>query len=153
MEILNNIEWYFYNDEVKNATIRDTGKKITKTHLKTIVFKNSVNETVKFCLPLNDDLTCTETIELQCPIDVEQILTMIKDFYNKPLTQETINKAFEKNQEMKAEWFEYINDRFDGDLSKLTNYHLFDDESATPDFCGINLMEDSDEYFVGIGPE
>ena len=29
-EILNNLEWYFYNDEPKEAKNRDTGKKITK---------------------------------------------------------------------------------------------------------------------------
>ena len=86
MEILNNLEWYFYNDELKEAKNRDTGKKITKQKLNTIVFDDSVKENVKFCFPLNDDFTFTETRELQRPVTVKQVLTLVHQFYNEILT-------------------------------------------------------------------
>ena len=145
MEIINNIEWYF--NEPKNAKNKNTGKKITKKQLNTIVFDDSSKINVKFCLPLNDDFTFTETRELSRPITVEQILILISNFYNESLKQETIDKSFENNEEMKKE----ILDLCDGDISQLTNYHLFDD-TCYPDFCGLELME-SGEYFVSIGPE
>ena len=72
MEFINNIEWYF--DEPKNAKIRDTQKQITKKQLQTIVFDDSVNENIKFCLPLNNNFLFSETRELPRPITVEQIL-------------------------------------------------------------------------------
>jgi hypothetical protein len=145
MEILNNIEWYF--DEPSNAIDRDTRKKILKKALKTIVFDDSVQENVAFCMPLNNDLTFMETRELSRPIDVEQILTLLRDFYNEPLKEENVVKAFENNEE----WKEEIMDRMDGDIGKLTNYHIFED-TCTPDFCGIHQTEDG-SYFIEIGPE
>ena len=156
MEIINNIEWYF--DKPKNAINRDSKKRITKKELSTIVFDifcnknvdNSVDNSVKFCLPLNNDFSFTETRELQRPITVEQILLLVRNFYNEPLKD--IDKSFENNEE----WKEEIIERFNGDISKLTNYHVFED-TCTPDFCGILLMEESEEnvgeYFIGIGPE
>ena len=83
MEIINNIEWYF--DEPKNAKNKDTLKKITKKELKTIVFYDFVNENIKFCLPLNNEFTFKETIELSHHVTVEQILTLIHYFYDKLL--------------------------------------------------------------------
>ena len=155
MEILNNLEWYFYNDEPKGAKNRDTGKKITKQKLNTIVFDDSVKENVKFCFPLNDDFTFTETRELPRPIMVKQILTLVHDFYNELLTQETIDKSFGENIQDKTDWMEEM--MYDGDTSKLAKYHLFNDDCATPDFCGIHLMENTEEnqreYFINIGPE
>ena len=153
MEILNNLEWYFYNDEPKEAKNRDTGKKITKQKLNTIVFDDSVKENVKFCFPLNDDFTFTETRELPRPIMVKQILTLVHDFYNELLTQETIDKSFGENIQLKTDWNEEMMSRYDGDISNLTKYHFFNDDCATPDFCGIHLTEDSGEYFIEIGPE
>ena len=146
MEIINNIEWYF--DEPKNAKNKDTLKKITKKELKTIIFDDSVNENIKFCLPLNNEFTFTETRELSRPITVEQVLTLVHNFYAEPLKKENIEKAFENNEE----WKEEILDNYEGDISKLKNYDVFED-TCTPDFCGIHLMEDSGEYFVEIGPE
>ena len=146
MEFINNIEWYF--DEPKNAKIRDTQKQITKKQLQTIVFDDSVNENIKFCLPLNNNFLFSETRELPRPITVEQILILIRDFYSEPLKPENIDKAFEENEE----WKEEIIERLDGDIHELTNHHVFED-TCTPDFCGLNLTEETGEYFVGIGPE
>ena len=155
MEILNNLEWYFYNDELKEAKNRDTGKKITKQKLNTIVFDDSVKENVKFCFPLNDDFTFTETRELSRPVTVKQILTLVHDFYNELLTQEIIDKSFGENIQDKNDWMEEM--MYDGDTSHLTKYNLLNDDCATPDFCGIHLMEDTEEnqgeYFIDIGPE
>ena len=155
MEILNNLEWYFYNDELKEAKNRDTGKKITKQKLNTIVFDDSVKENVKFCFPLNDDFTFTETRELSRPVTVKQILTLVHDFYNELLTQEIIDKSFGENIQDKTDWMEEM--MYDGDTSHLTKYNLLNDDCATPDFCGIHLMEDTEEnhgeYFIEIGPE
>jgi hypothetical protein len=150
MDIINNIEWYF--SKPKDAINRDTMKEITKEELKTVVFDDSVNENVKICFPLNNDFSFSETRELSRPITVEQLLTFIQQFYSEPLKEENIEKAFENNEE----WKEEILERFDGDVNKLTNYHVFED-TCTPDFCGIHLMEEENEnkgeYFVGIGPE
>ena len=155
MEILNNLEWYFYNDEPKEAKNRDTGKKITKQKLNTIVFDDSVKENVKFCFPLNDDFTFTETRELQRPVTVKQVLTLVNQFYNELLTQEIIDKSFGENIQDKTDWMEEM--MYDGDTSNLTKYNLLNDDCATPDFCGIHLMEDTEEnrgeYFIEIGPE
>ena len=149
MEIINNIEWYF--DEPKNAIKRDNRKKIQKKDLKTIVFDDSIKENVKFCLTLNNDFTFSETKELPRPINVEQILILLHNFYSEPLKIENIDKAFENNEE----WKEEILERFNGDISKITNYHVFED-TCSPDFCGIYLIDEGEnmgEYFVEIGPE
>lgn len=138
MEIINNIEWYF--DEPKNAINRYTRKKIQKKELKTIVFDDSIKENVKFCLPLNNDFTFSQTRELPRPINVEQILTLLYNFYNEPLKIENIDKAFENNEE----WKEEIIERLNKDISKLTNYHVFED-TCSPDFCGITPTEKNNE--------
>ena len=157
MEILNNLEWYFYEDEPKGAKNRDTGKKITKSQLNTIIFDDSVKENVKFCFPLNDDFTFTETRELPRPVTVKQILTLVHDFYNELLTQETIDNSFGENIQDKTDWNEEMMSRYDEDTSNLTKYNLLNDDCATPDFCGIHLIEDTEEncgeYFIEIGPE
>jgi hypothetical protein len=152
MDIVNNIEWFF--TAPKNAIIRDTMKKITKKQLKTVVFDESIKENVKFCFPLNDDFTFTETRELPRPITVEQLLDFIYDFYHESLTQEIIDKSFGENISGKNEWKDnMIESHNDCDISHLINLDLFD-TTCTPDFCGIHLSEENpDEYFIGIGPE
>lgn len=152
MEIINNIEWYF--NEPKNAKNKNTGKKITKKQLKTIVFNDSIKENIKFCFPLNDDFTIRETRELSRPANIEQILTLIHDFYKEPLTQEIIDKTFGENEEKKKEWKNNMIECYnDCDISHLTKIEIFD-SICTPDFCGIHLSEENQcEYFVGIGPE
>ena len=156
MEILNNIIWYFFYDEPKCAKYIYTENKLTKKQLNTIVFDDSVKENVKFCFPLNDNFTFTETRELSRPINVEQVLQLVQDFYKEPLSEEIINKTFGENIEWKDDWMADMMEQYDGDISKLTKYNLLDDV-CTPDFCGIHLMEDSSEnpgeYFIGIGPE
>ena len=152
MEIINNIEWYF--NEPPNAKNKNTGKKITKKQLKTIVFDDSIKENIKFCFPLNDDFTITETRELSRPANIEQILTLIHDFYKEPLTQEIIDKSFGENEEGKKEWKGNMMECYnDCDISHLTKIEIFD-SACTPNFCGIHLSEkNKGEYFVGIGPE
>lgn len=135
MDILNNIEWYF--SKPKDAINKDTYQKITKKELNTIVFEEA-KDTVKFCFPLNDDFTVSEIRELQRPITVEQLLKFISNFYNEPLTQDVVDKAYDNFME-----------RYDN-ISNLTKYNLFDD-TCTPDFCGIHLTDEG--YFINIGPE
>lgn len=135
MDILNNIEWYF--SKPKDAINKDTYQKITKKELNTIVFEEA-KDTVKFCFPLNDDFTVSEIRELQRPITVEQLLKFISNFYNEPLTQDVVDKAYDN-----------FTERYD-DISNLTKYNLFDD-TCTPDFCGIHLTDEG--YFINIGPE
>ena len=147
MEIINNIEWYF--EVPKKAKNKDTHELITQKELNTIVFDNSVNENVKFCLPLNDSFLFSETRELSRPITVEQILYLIHNFYKEPLKQENIDKAFEDNED----WKEIILTNYDDDVSKLTNCEVFSNICVTPDFCGIGLIEKTNEYFIYIGPE
>ena len=144
MEIINNIEW-FIKSEPKTAKNKTTNKIITKNELETIVFDNG---NINFSLPLNDNLTFSKIRELECPISVEQILTLIYKFYKEPLEQENIDKSFEENEE----WKEVVMNYYNGDTSKLTNYDVFTD-TCTPDFCGLELMEETGMYFVNIGPE
>ena len=152
MDIINNIVWYF--GPVNRVIDKDTDKNITEEKLKTIVFDDSVNENVKICFPLNDDYDFTEIRELQRPVTVQKLLQFIKDFYDEPLKEENLDKIF-KNKEDK-EYFLYVwNDCSDGDISGLRQFDVFDD-TCTPDFCGIRLVDDDDEnngsYFVDIGP-
>lgn len=147
MDIINNIEW-FIHAEPKTAKNKETNKKITKKDMASIVFDNSIAKNITFRLPLNDEFLFSETKQLPCPINVEQILTLIHTFYKEPLNQENIDKAFENNEEWKQE----IIDNYDGDFTKLKNYDVFTD-NCTPDFCGLELIEETGEYFVSIGPE
>ena len=151
MEIINNVEWFF--DEPKNAIFRDTHKKITKKELKTVVF--DITENIKFCFPMNDDFSVSETRELPTPITVEDILTLAHAFYSEPLSQETIDKSFGENLELKREWHDNMIDCYHGNMHQLTNIDLFD-TTCTPDFCGIYLIEEGEnagEYFINVGPE
>ena len=153
MEIINNIEWFF--NEPKNAIFRNTHKKITKKQLKTVVFDNLLTENVNFCFPMNDNFTLSETRGLSTPITVEDILTLVHTFYSEPLSQETIDKSFGENIELKREWNDNMIDCYHGNMHQLTNIDLFD-STCTPDFCGIHLIEEGEnagEYFINIGPE
>jgi len=147
MDIINNIEWFIYA-QPKTAKNKNTNKTITKKEMEAVVFDDSVTKNVSFCLPLNDNFLFLETRQLPCPINVEQILTLIHTFYKEPLNQENIDKAFKNNKE----WKEEIIENYDGDITKLTNYDVFTD-NCTPDFGGLELMEETGEYFVSIGPE
>jgi hypothetical protein len=150
MNIINNLEWYF--GEPKYARNMKEKTTITKEELETIVFDDNIDKNVKFCFPLNDSFTFYQIRELHRPITVEKLLTFIHNFYSQQLTKEIVDKAFENNAKMKKDFLENFED---GDISGLTYYDIFDD-TCTPDFCGIYLIEDSTEnngaYFVNIGP-
>jgi hypothetical protein len=80
--------------------------------------------------------------------EIKNALKHLMDNYS----TEDIDKAFAGNEE----WKEEILDRYDGDMSELKNFDVFEDTCA-PDFCGIHLLEppseNAGEYFVGVGPE
>lgn len=147
MDILNKLEWYF--DEPKNARLRDTFKPVSKKQLNTVVFDNSVEDNVKISLPLNEHFLFSETRELKRPATVEQILNLIRKFYDEPLEEENMDKAFENNEE----WKEELLDRYDDDISEIKKFDVFVDINCAPDFCGLELNEETGEYCVGIGPE
>jgi len=174
MDIINNIEYYF--NKPSEATVRSTMnlskhsgdkelfsgersskentdiiKPITKEQLKTIIFDDSVKDSVKFCFPLNESFLFLETRELQRPITVEKLLIFIKEFYEEPLKKEIIDKAFKNSDE----WKEEILEKYDGDVSKITKYDVFDNTNCYPNFCGLGLdsFEETGEYFICIGPE
>jgi hypothetical protein len=133
---MDNIQWFFYNDEIKNARMRDTRCKISTQQLETVVF-DTTNHIVKFFLPINIDIT--ETIEMETPLNVEQVLTMIQDFYKKPLVQETIEKSFEgASEEFYNAWRTYRSG-----VQNLQNYHLLNDSS--------NLLEFRELVFIDGG--
>ena len=146
MEIINNIEWLL--KKKKKDKNKNTNELITKDQLKRIVFDDSVNENVKFCFPLNNEFLFLQTRELSRPITVKQILKLIYNFYKEPLRKENIAKAFEGNEE----WKENIIDKYNGDITKLTNYDVFNTTYGVPDFCGLILVKATNEYFVCIGP-
>ena len=79
-------------------------------------------------------------------------LSGLRKFFKEMKIKEIVDKAFENNAKMKKDFLENFED---GDISGLTYYDIFDD-TCTPDFCGIYLIEDSTEnngaYFVNIGP-
>ena len=147
MDILNNIEWYF--DVPTNAVMRDTRKHLTTEQLNTIVFDDSKEDNVTFCLPLNEHFIFSKTKELPRPINVRQILYLIYNFYNSPLNAECFESAFENNEE----WLEELIYRYDGDTTEIKNVDVFVDINCAPDFSGLIFDEKSNEYFVGIGPE
>lgn len=147
MDILNNINWYIATDP-DSAINKSTQQEITREELDTVVFDDSLNENVKFVLPLNDNFKFTLTRELPRPITVEQILSLIMNFYEEPLEKKYHEKAFEDMED----WMEEVIDSYEGNINKITKYDVFTD-TCTPDFCGLQLDEKTGEYFVSIGPE
>jgi len=134
MNILNNTQWFFYNDAIKNARLRDSRVPLTREQFQTIVFA----EPRKFYLPLlNDDTTMM--IQLEAPCTVVQILAMIEDFYRKPLLLETVVKLFANNEdkELYDAWHNYRSN-----ISYLQNYHLLNDSASLPQFRGIEEHKD-----------
>ncbi len=139
---MNNIEWNFCDP--KTAKIITTKKLITKDELNTVVFDDSIQENVKFCLPLNSEFLNSETRELQRPIKVKQILKLISDFYKEPLKPENIEPAFQDNEE----WREKILIKLKGDVNKLKNYHIFDCSYNKPLYSGLIFDEATGEYYI-----
>jgi len=147
MDILNNIEW-FIGSQPKTAINKFTKKNITQKEFDTIVFDNSIKGSIKFSLPLNNNLLFFETRKLLRPINVKQILNLIYKFYKEPIKNENIDKAFEEMEEWKEDVLFYYKD----DISQLKKYDVFTD-TCTPDFCGLEFNSESEEYIVLIGPE
>lgn len=148
MDIINNIEWFICSN-ITTAINKTTRQKLSKKELDTIVFDDSTKEKVKFSLLLNDEYSFFETREMKRPINVKRLLTFIYKFYKEPLKPENMEEAFIEREE----WKESIIDLYDGDISKITNYDVFDSDICTPDFCGLELNEETGEYIVHIGPE
>ena len=147
MEVLKNINWYI-NSEPKTATNSETFANLSKKDFDTIVFDDSLRENIKLSFPLNDNYSFFVTREIQCPVNVKQLLTFIYKFYKETLNYKNIDKAFEGMEE----WKEDILYFYDGDTSRITNFDVFTD-TCDPDFCGLELNEETGEYIVHIGPE
>ena len=147
MEVLKNINWYI-KSEPRTATNKVTFQKLSKKDFETIVFDDSSRENIKLSFPLNDNYSFFVTREIQRPINVKQLLTFIYKFYKEPLNYKNIDKAFEGMEE----WKEDILYFYDGDISRVINFDVFTD-TCDPDFCGLELNEESEEYTVHIGPE
>jgi len=139
---MNNIQWFFYNDEIINARMRDTGNKISTQQLETVVF-DTTHDTVKFFLPINS-YDAVETVEMQTPLNVHQVLSIIQDFYKKPLEQETLQKSFQGEcDEFYNAWRTYRNN-----VENLQNYHLLNDSSGLLQFRELVALDDG--YLVVV---
>ena len=147
MKILKNINWYI-KSEPRSATNKETFAKLSKKDFETIVFDDSSRENIKILFPLNDNYSFFVTREIQRPVNVKQLLTFIYKFYKEPLNYKNIDKAFEGMEE----WKEDILYFYDGDTSRFINFDVFTD-TCEPDFCGLELNEETREYTVHIGPE
>lgn len=147
MDIVNNINW-FINSEPKTATNKITFEKLLKSDFEKIIFDNSIKENVQLSFPLNDNYSFFVSREIQRPVNVKQLLTFIHKFYKEPLNHKIMNKAFEGMEEWKEDIIYY----YDGDMSRVTNFDVFTD-TCDPNFCGLELNEETCEYTVNIGPE
>lgn len=140
MNILNNTQWFFYHDAIENARMRDTRQILTTEQFETVVFQKSC----KFYLPTFGDNT--ETIELEAPMTVMQVLTMVDEFYRRPLLQETVAKLFEGlDKEFYDAWHDYRSG-----IQDLHNYHLLNDSSSLPQFICLEEDDDNGGYLVII---
>ena len=147
MDFLHNIEWFIKTDP-KTATNKETFNNLSKKDFDKIVFDDSSRENVKLSFPLNDNYSFFVTREIQRPVNVKQLLTFIYKFYKESLNHQILDKAFEGMEE----WKDDILCFYDNDLSRLTNFDVFTD-TCEPDFCGLELNEETGEYTVHIGPE
>ena len=143
MNILNNTQWFFYNDAIKNARLRDTRQPLSRDQFQTVVF----DKPCKFYLPLVDN-DFVESIVIEPSSTVVQILAMVEEFYRRPLEQETVAKLFANfDKEFYDAWYNYrsnISKATDGGRQShaLQNYHLLNDSSSLPQFRGIEEYKD-----------
>ena len=147
MENLKNINWYI-KSEPNSATNKETFAKLSKKDFDTIVFDDSLRENIKLSFPLNDNYSFFVTREIQRPVNVKQLLTFIYKFYKEPLSKKNMDKAFEGMEEWKEDILYY----YDGDINRIINFDVFTD-TCEPDFCGLELNEETGEYTLHIGPE
>lgn len=149
MEFLKNIEW-FIASEPKTAVNKETREDLSKDEMDIVIFdKETYGKKISLSFPLNDNLSFSETRDVTTPVTVKKLLTTIYKFYRERLEEEYYDKAFEGNEEWKEE---VIEEEYDGNASKLKKYDVFT-QICTPDFCGLELDENTGEYCVGIGPE
>ena len=148
MDILNSIEWYIHASP-KTAVMKETHEFITEEQLETVVFDSTVGKKVNLSLPLNDEFLFTKKKSLSTPVTVRKLLTTIYKFYREKLDAADCDKAFEDMEEWKEE---IVETKYDGDCTKLIKYDVFTD-TCTPDFCGLEYNENTDSFFVCIGPE
>jgi hypothetical protein len=138
MNIINDTQWFFYNDPINHARDRDTRRLLSRDQFQTVVFEKPC----KFYLPLIDNDT-VEMIQLQSAT-VVQILSMVDDFYRRPLLLDTVVKVFAGvDKEFYDAWHNYRQN-----VSYLQNYHLLNDSSSLPQFRGIEEFKDG--YLVLI---
>jgi hypothetical protein len=149
MDFLENIEWYI-TSKPNTATNKTTSfSSLTQEEFDRVIFDDSSNENIKLCFPLhNNGYSFSLTREIPRPVTLKKLFTFIYKFYQEPLGLEHIEKAFEGNEEIQDE----IIDKYDGDITKIKKYDVFDSCPA-PDFCGLSFDEETSEYIVGIGPE
>jgi len=145
MDFLKNIEW-FINSHPKTATNRENLNNLSKKELDMIVFEDDSLKKLSF--PLNDNYSFFVTREISCPVTINNLLTFVYKFYQEPLNPEILDKAFEGMEEWKQEIFEY----YDEDFTKFINFDVFTN-TCEPDFCGLELNEETGEYTVHIGPK
>lgn len=148
MEILNNIEWYIHASP-KTAVVRETQENLTEEQLETVVFDSTIGKKVNLSLPLNDEFLFVKQKSLSTPVTVRKLLNTIYKFYREKLDDVDYDKAFQNMEEWKDE---IVETKYDGDNTKLIKYDVFTD-TCTPDFCGLEYNENTDSFFVCIGPE
>lgn len=134
MNIINNTQWFFYNDAIKNARDRDTRQPLSRDQFQTVVFEKPC----KFYLPLVDN-DIVEMIQIEsASITVVQILSTVEEFYRRPLLQDIVVKVFANlDKEFYDAWHDYRRN-----VSYLQNYHLLNDSSSLPQFRGIEEYKD-----------
>lgn len=133
MNILNNTQWFFYNDAIKNARLRDTRHPLSRDQFQTVVF----DKPCKFYLPLVDN-DFVESVVIEPSSTVVQILAMVEEFYRRPLQQETVAKLFANfDKEFYDAWYSYRSG-----VTYLQNYHLLNDSASLPQFRGIEEYKD-----------
>jgi hypothetical protein len=148
MDFLEDIEWYITSKPETAINKSNNFSVLTQKEFDRVVFDDSVNENIKLCFPLSESYTFFVTREISRPVTVKQLLTIIYKFYQEAIDLEYIEQAFEGAEDLQDD----IVDKYDGDITKIKNYDVFDPCPA-PDFCSLSFNEETGEYVVGIGPE
>ena len=148
-DLLNNLEWYIGSDP-KTAFNKLTNKQITTLELNTLLelSPDKIYDNVKIRLPLNNKYLYFETREIHSPCTIHELLNLIYEFYQEFLEASKMDYAFEEMDE----WREIVINNYGGDVSQILKYDVFTD-TCTPDFIGLVIDEETNEYFVNIGPE
>lgn len=143
MELLENIQW-FIASYPESAVHMDGSRELTEEEWSTVLFR----EDIILTFPLNDNYSFSLNRDVKGPITIRKLLETIYDFYQEPLEPELYEGAFEEMEE----WFEEVLQKYDGDMEQMIKFDVFTD-TVEPDFSGLEKDEESNEYFVHIGPE